>query len=366
MSRFKGTLSGARGGKITAFKDESTTYFKSLVPVKTAPVEYDGSYDLTLPAGTFILQIRTVGKYYPDVKVTSTAGTTTTTIPVTGERPKGQPTDPATTVGGGENAAMSPSKSRAEILADTLGQTSATKINVSGKDVSGGGYTPSLEAGNIIKTGTSPGQGAYRSETTLPTSTYVRAQEGHRVTTEFELNLSGAFSDQPPTSWNVVFQMHGRLWGQTWPQPPVELNFQSGSYRLSSSSHAPNAEGVSVPAFHEALPRLWIPQPVGTWHLWKISSVLGGAGSGFVDVWCDGEQVVHQWFPKSGTMYVQPEVPGQAKPNGQGTMSDFSHEWIYTKIGLYGSGSHTKHRVVQHRNVRFTVMGTNNTTTYTM
>lgn len=107
MSRFKGTLSDARGGKITVFKDASTEYFKSLVPVKTAPVKYDGSYDLTLPAGTFILQIRTVGKYYPDVKVTSTAGTTVTTIPVTGERPTGQPTDPATTVGGSGAANLS-------------------------------------------------------------------------------------------------------------------------------------------------------------------------------------------------------------------------------------------------------------------
>lgn len=365
MTIYQGTLPHGSGSMVayTKVASSSPLFADSLRRVASARINIDGSYRLPLTrAGEYVIRISTAAAFYPEFTVTAANGgsvvaLTGVSTPTLRNRPTVPVVSPVVT---------SPSKSRVETLADTLGQTSATKIDVSGTDVSGGGYAPTLEPENIIKTGVSPGQAAYRSEVTLPTSTYVRATEGQRVTTEFELNLSLAFSDQPSSSWNVVFQQHGRLWDQTWPNPPVELNFQNGSYRLSSSFFAPNAEGVSIPAFNEAQPRLWIPQPLGTWHLWKISTVLGGAGCGFVDVWCDGEQVVHQWFPKSGTMYIQPEVPGQSKPNGQGSRSDFSHEWIYTKIGLYGAGTHTKHRVVQHRNVRFTVMGLNNTTTYTM
>ena len=244
-------------------------------------------------------------------------------------------------------------------MLDRLVTVSGTRITAAGTDVSGGGYTPTLEPGRIIKSGTNPNQAAYRSEVTLPNATYVRATEGWTIDIEFGLNLSGGFSSQPSTSWNVLFQLHGRLNNQTWPQPPVELNFQNGTYRISSSSHAPNAAGESIPAFSESMPRIRVPNPVGTWHEWRIKTVLGGSGRGFVNAWCDGEQVVTDWFPISGTLYAHPAA-------ANGTVSPYSHEWIYTKLGLYGAGAHTAHRVVQHRDVQFTVADVNNVTRYEM
>ena len=244
-------------------------------------------------------------------------------------------------------------------LVDRLETLSAKKVDVPSPDVSGGGYAPSLESGQIIKTGTNPNAAAYRSEVALPGSPYVRATEGWRLITEFDLNLSGGFATQPTDSWNVLYQTHGRLNDQSWPQPPVELNFQNGTYRVSSSSHAPNAAGQLIPAFSESMPRIRISNPVGTWHTWKFDVVLGGAGRGHANVWCDGEQVVRNWFPLSGTYYSHPAAV-------DGTLSPYSHEWVYTKIGLYGAGSHTQHRVVQHRAVKFTTVDINNVTRYEM
>ena len=244
-------------------------------------------------------------------------------------------------------------------MLDRLVTESATRINASGKDVSGGGYQPTLEPGQIIKTGTSAGAASYRSEVTLPTSAYIRATEGWTIDTSFDLNLSGAFATQPTNSWNVVYQIHGRLNSQVWPPPPVELNFQAGTYRVSNSSTAPNADGQLIPSFSESMPRIRIANPVGAWHTWRIRTVLGGAGRGFVNAWCDGEQVVTDWFPIAGTFYSHPNAL-------DGTPSPHGHEWVYTKIGLYGGGSHTSDRVVQHRNVVHTVADVNNVTRYVM
>ena len=230
-------------------------------------------------------------------------------------------------------------------MADRVRVKSIRSVDISSPDVSGGGVAPTLNE-RTVATGTAAGATNYRSEIALPGNPYIRATEGWRTSTEFDLHLSDGFASQPDTSWNVVYQTHGRLVDQSWPQPPVELNFQKGSYRVSSSSHAPNSAGQLVPAFDESMPRIVIPDPVGAWHRWRIDVVLGGAGRGYVNAWCDGEQVVDMWFPVSGTYYAHPN-------NLDGTPSPYRHEWVYTKIGLYGAGTHSVPRTVQHRNIVF-------------
>ena len=43
-----------------------------------------------------------------------------------------------------------------------------------------------------------------------------------------------------------------------------------------------------------------------------------------------------------------------AHPNNRdGTPSPYRHEWVFTKIGLYGAGTHSVPRTVQHRNIVF-------------
>lgn len=243
-------------------------------------------------------------------------------------------------------------------MTDRVAVLSATRINGTGADLNGGGYTPRLD-GRTVTTGIGPGSGSYRSEFTLPTGTYVRATEGWRTITEFDLLLSPGFATMPANSWNVVYQTHGRLRSGVWPPPPVELNFQAGTYRMSNSSTAPNSDGQLIPSFSESMPRIRIPDPVGEWHRWRIDNRLGGAGRGYVDVWCDGERVVEAWFPTAGTFYSHPNAV-------DGTPSQHGHEWVYTKLGLYGGGAHTVERVVKHRDISFTVHDLNGVTRYEM
>lgn len=59
------------------------------------------------------------------------------------------------------------------------------------------------------------------------------------------------------------------------------------------------------------------------------------------------DRIPERYWPYAGRMV-------NAHPNNlDGTPSPYRHEWVFTKIGLYGAGTHSVPRTVQHRNIVF-------------
>ena len=249
------------------------------------------------------------------------------------------------------------SVSVAERLADEYG-TTQTDVLVGNPDVSGNGTTPT-KSGSVITSRCSGSNGSYRSEliwsTDTTTSSQIRMGRGWHLAAEWDMILDSGFSSQDPGSWNVLAQVHGPALNGTWYPPPVELNFQGGSYRVSNSGDVPLADGSTTSAFDEYMPRLWVPNPVGTWHHWKLAVRLGGPGVGQVDLWCDWKHVVKGWRPAAGTFYTQP--PASSASTAQ-------HNYVVFKTGLYGSQSSGIAKTVQHKDLRITTQDVNNIKTW--
>lgn len=257
-------------------------------------------------------------------------------------------------------------------LSDQLGAIQTDRLSWGWPDTQiggspSGGLAPTVESGNVSVSGVRAGANSWRSERVVCTGsssphTPVKGVLGDMLTVEVDIKVGSGFASQPADNHNVLMQIHGPLRDGNWPPPPVELNFQNGSYRVSTSATSPHpVTGELVPTFDEYHPRIWLPsaQRTNAWHRWKFAITLGAPGSGRVDVWCDGAKVVHDWRPRPGTFYTPfPSTTGE---------STRAHEYVYVKYGCYGGGTAMPaDRYVYHRGLRCTLRDLNNVRTWRM
>lgn len=348
MSTFNGVLPYGRGTIDVSRVETTQAGLKSYQFVDKVPVNDNGQYSFTVKhAGRYRFTARLLAAQYPAFEANVAAGTGAATLMFPTPINRSGVLKDGSQPGDG--------KSSAERMADLLGTPTNGPMTAQ-RDVSGQGIQP--EWVDDVLTYGAGGNGSYRSEyiwgTGPATTDQVRLTHGMYLAAEWDQYLDEGFSNQDANSWNVIAQVHGPSINGTWNPPPVEINFQNGTFRVSNSTNVPLQDGTTVAQFDEYLPRIRLDRPIGEWHHFKIGVRLGGPGVGTVDLWIDGKHVVVNWQPKAGTFYTHANVAGA---------SQGAHNYVIFKTGLYGHQTSGTPKALYQRNMRITTHQLNSITT---
>lgn len=155
----------------------------------------------------------------------------------------------------------------------------------------------------------------YRSEVFWrhPSGAQIRLQEGDRLSCEFTVtpHLGGVASDSD--QWQVLWQLHGPAKDGQWPQPPLNLHIRGNTWRIGGGAGRPDGEESYAEPFPEF--------EDGHQARWRIDAVVSqDPAKARVDAWLNGEQVVTDWHPPSGTRYPD-------------------HDYLTLKSGLYAGST---------------------------
>ncbi len=151
----------------------------------------------------------------------------------------------------------------------------------------------------------------YRSEFfwSDPGGPQVKVGEGDRLRCRLQIGPHLGASGAERGVWQVVWQLHGPLRDGQWPAPPLNLHVRGGSWRIGGGAGRPDGYADYAKPF----PAFVDDKNV----VWDFDILVSqDPARARVDAWLDGEHVVEDWHPPSGTRYPD-------------------HAWLSMKSGLY-------------------------------
>lgn len=193
------------------------------------------------------------------------------------------------------------------------GPGSLPQLKVGAKEGQYGANPPLVQDGEVIAAvpENAPRADRYRSEVYWESSAGapLRVYEGDRLRCELTVTPQLGASAADPDQWQIVWQLHGPEKNGFWPQPPLNLHVRGETWRVGGGG---GRDGGQESYFKPFSP--YIDGKTVTWRFDVLVSENPARAT--VNAWLDGDLVVRDWHPPSGTRYPE-------------------HDYLTVKTGLY-------------------------------